>query len=160
MKAIFSGSFDPLTNGHMDIIRRSSALFEQLIIAATESVNKKYLFTLDERLEHVRQLTSNLDNVFVMGFTGMLVDFAEQNGVHVIVRGLRTVGDFDFEYRMAVCNKVLKPGIETFFMTSDPEYLFLSSSAVKEIAFHGGDFEKFVPAELVPVIKERLNRHN
>ena len=153
--AICPGSFDPVTLGHVDIIRRASKLFEKVVVCVVYNANKKSSFlTLEERKEHVERVTADLPNVTVDTWSGLLVDYAARYEDPVVVRGLRAVSDFEYEFMMALTNKKLNPIVETIFLASDERYTYLSSSGVKEIAFFGGDFDQFVP----PAIREDLHR--
>ena len=151
-KAIYPGSFDPVTNGHLDIITRASAIFDTLIVAVANNPNKKVCFDLETRKRFLEEVTSGLDNVQVVSFDGLLVDFVAENNIHVVVRGLRALTDFEIEFQMALINKKLHKGVETIFMVTSAEYSFLSSSIIKEIVSFGGDVEALVP----PVVLEGL----
>lgn len=143
--AIFPGSFDPVTNGHMDLIRRSAGLFDSLIIGVLENIGKTPLFSTQERVEMLRELTHGMDNVQVRSFHGLLVDFVEQEQADVIVRGLRTPGDFSYELPLAQANFKLNQKADTVFLATAPEYAYISSSGVKEIFRFGGDIGEMVP---------------
>jgi len=150
--ALCPGSFDPVTNGHLDIIERTSRYFDEVIVAVISNPQKtEALFTLDEREEMLRDLTTHLDNVRVMSFAGLLVDFAKEHGADAIVKGLRAVSDFDYELQMAQMNQRLSD-VDTFFISTSPRWSYLSSSLVKEVASLGGDVEGLVPG----FVKERL----
>ena len=149
--AVCPGSFDPVTFGHLDVIERASARFDRLIVACLRNDKKNALFDLDERVDLVREVTADFDNVEVAVFEGLLVDFCRDRQVGVIVKGLRAVSDFEYELQMAQMNRRLGD-IETLFLTTSPVYSFLSSSLVKEVARFGGDVADFVP----PVVAERL----
>jgi pantetheine-phosphate adenylyltransferase len=151
LTAVCPGSFDPVTNGHLDVIERAAARFDQLVVACVRNVGKEPMFDLDERVELLEAVTGHLDNVTVESFDGLLVDFCRERGVGVIVKGLRAVSDFEYELQMAQMNARLAK-VETLFMTSSPVYSYLSSSLVKEVARLGGDVSGFVP----PVVAERL----
>ena len=151
--ALCPGSFDPVTNGHLDIIERTSRYFDEVIVAVISNPQKtEALFTLDEREEMLRDLTTHLDNVRVMSFAGLLVDFAKEHGADAIVKGLRAVSDFDYELQMAQMNQRLS-GIDTFFISTSPRYSFLASSLVREVARFGGDVSSMVP----PAVMKRLS---
>jgi len=150
-KVVCPGSFDPVTNGHLDIIERSSRLFDEVVVAVLVNENKRGLFPIDERLELIGEATAHLPNVSTASFAGLLVDFCTQNGVDAIVKGLRAVTDFDYELQMAQMNGSLTD-VDTVFIPTSPEYSFLASSLVKEVAKHGGDVSALVPA----VVLERL----
>ena len=150
--ALCPGSFDPVTNGHLDIIERTSRYFDEVIVAVISNPQKtEALFTLDEREEMLRDLTTHLDNVRVMSFAGLLVDFAKEHGADAIVKGLRAVSDFDYELQMAQMNQRLSD-VDTFFISTNPKWSYLSSALVKEVASLGGDVEGLVPG----FVKERL----
>ncbi|MFS8571386.1 MAG: pantetheine-phosphate adenylyltransferase [Thermaerobacter sp.] len=154
--AAYPGSFDPVTNGHLDIIHRASRIFDQVIVALFVNLEKSPMFTAEERLEMVREVTAGLPNVTVESSTGLLVDFCRRRGVDVVVRGLRAISDFDYEFQMAQMNKELYERIETVFMMTRKEHLFLSSSIVKEIARLGGDVSRFVPEGVHRRLMEKI----
>ncbi len=156
--AVCPGSFDPVTNGHLDVIERAASRFDRLVIACTRNVGKNALFDLDERIELLRDATADLANVEVEGFHGLLVDFCRQRGVRVVVKGLRAVSDFEYELQMAQMNQRLGD-VETMFLTTSPLYSFLSSSLVKEVARFGGDVTDFVPDAVADRLRERLAGH-
>tara|TARA_B100001029_G_C15056183_1_gene454560 strand:+ start:1091 stop:1594 length:504 start_codon:yes stop_codon:yes gene_type:complete len=143
--AIYPGSFDPLTNGHLDIINRAALIFEDLVIAVAANSEKNILFTKDERIEIISEATSCIENVRVESFNGLLVDYAKKNNVFTIIRGLRTLSDFEYEFRMAIMNRSLDSSIETVFLMTDEKYGHISSSFVKEIYNLDGDVSSFVP---------------
>ena len=145
------GTFDPVTNGHLDIIERASRHFDGLVVAVLENPGKRPLFTVEERLAMLKETTSDLPGVEVISFDGLLVDLARARGIDVIVKGLRAVSDFEYEFQMAQMNHRLA-GVETFFVTTSPQWSYLSSSLLKEVARFGGDVEGLVPA----VARERL----
>src|SRR5262249_41149787 len=149
------GSFDPVTNGHLDIIGRASKLHDEVIVAVLSNPSKSALFTADERVELLREVTKDLSNVQVAQFHGLTVDFCRANNVSAIVKGLRAVTDFDYEMQMAQMN-YNQAGIETLFMTTNPLYAFLSSSLVKEFARYGGDVASLVPEPVLRRLTERL----
>ncbi|MGI6079907.1 MAG: pantetheine-phosphate adenylyltransferase [Candidatus Avilachnospira sp.] len=155
-KAIYPGSFDPITNGHTDIIERSAGMVDHLIIAVLKNNAKSPLFTVDERIEMIKKVTSHLKNVSVETFDGLLIDFAKKSGASVIVRGLRAVTDFEYELQMAQTNRVLAPSVDTIFLTTNLKYSYLSSSIVKEIAGYGGDISEFVSPYVEKMMKEKL----
>lgn len=156
--AICPGSFDPVTNGHLDIIERAAAIFERVIVAVLENPNKKQLFSAEERMFFLRKAVSPFANVEVDHFQGLLVDYAEKHGARVIVKGLRAISDFEFEFQMALTNKRLNPEIETMFMMTKNEYSFLSSSMVKELAYFGGNIEGLVPPSVLAALQEKVGR--
>lgn len=155
MKAIYPGTFDPITNGHLDVIERAAAIFSEVIVAVAVNPEKHPTFSMDERVAMIRESCQHLPNVEVTSFPGLLVDFAAQVGVRVVVKGLRAVSDFEFEFQMAQMNRKLNPGIETVFLTTASHYSFLSSSLVKEIARLGGDVSEFVPCGVLRRLSER-----
>lgn len=143
--AIYPGSFDPITCGHLDIIERSSKIFQKLIVAVMINPSKKPLFTLDERLDMIEKAVAHISNIEVVKFDGLLVDLARAKKANVIIKGLRAVSDFEYEFQMALMNKKLDTNIETLFMMTNNNYSYLSSSIVKEIARYGGCVSNFVP---------------
>lgn len=157
-KAIYPGSFDPVTFGHLDIIKRSSRLFDEIVVAVLNNSQKNSLFSADERVTMIRDLVKEYPNVSVASFEGLTVDFAKQIGATVVVRGLRAVTDFEYELQIAQVNHVEYSDLETIFLTTSLNYSYLSSSVVREFASHGGDITKFVPKEIIPFIMEKYNR--
>lgn len=155
-KAIYPGSFDPITNGHLDIIKRSANLFDELVIGVLNNSAKNPLFSIDERVNIIRELTKDIPNVTVDSFDGLLVDYAASIDASVVIRGLRAVTDFEYELQIAQTNKVEYPKLETLFMTSSLQYSYLSSTIVREFASYGGDIEKFVPESIIPLIQEKF----
>jgi pantetheine-phosphate adenylyltransferase len=153
---MYPGSFDPATNGHLDIIRRSAVTFERLIVAVGRNSSKSPLFSVDERMELIRQCCTEWDNVTVASFDGMLVEFARQQGARVLIKGLRAVSDFEYEFQMALANHHLAPDVETLFMMTSAEHLYLSSSIVKEIARLGGDISSLVPKPVEERLREKF----
>jgi len=156
--AAYSGTFDPITFGHTDIIERASRMFPRLIVAVGLNPGKNPSFNIDERVELIRASVTHLKNVDVQPFSGLVVDFAREHGVTVLVRGVRTVGDFDYEKQMAVMNRDLYPKLDTVMFVPKPEHAHLSSSLVREIATLGAPIEKFVPAPVVPLLRERFGK--
>lgn len=156
--AAYSGTFDPITFGHTDIIRRAARMFPRLIVAVGLNPSKNPRFTIEERVELIRASVKPLRNVEVKPFDGLIVDFARENGVSVLVRGVRTVGDFDYEKQMAVMNRDLYPKLDTVMLVPSPEHAHLSSSLVREIASLGAPIEKFVPGPVVPLLRERFGK--
>lgn len=154
-RAVCPGSFDPVTNGHLDIIGRASRLYDELVVAVGTNLAKHGVFTVDERLEMLAKVTSGYGNVRVRTFGGLLVDFCRSNDISAIIKGLRAVSDFDYELQMAQMNYSMA-GVETLFMTTNPQYSFLSSSLVKEIAKYGGDVSGLVPETVRELLAERL----
>lgn len=152
--AIYPGTFDPITLGHEDLMRRASGLFDKVIVAIAESRTKRPFFSLDERVAMAREAVADCGNVEVVGFDGLLMDFLHRSGTKVIVRGLRAVSDFEYEFQMAGMNRNLYPEVETVFLTPGEQYMFISATMVREIAILGGDVSKFVQ----PGVAERLAR--
>ena len=156
--AICPGSFDPVTKGHLDIIERTAALFDKVIVSVGTNPGKNPTFTVEEREGFLRCVTQHLPNVEVDSYNCLLADYVNQVGACAIVKGLRAVSDFENEFQMALANKHLNPNLETLFLTTSPEYLFLSSSMVKQIAAFGGDVTEFIPEELKDDILSRLTK--
>ena len=145
-KAIYPGSFDPVTYGHIDIIRRSAKIFDELTVSVLDNMRKTSLFSVDERVNILKELTKDYPNVSVASYSGLLADYCRASGAHVIIRGLRAVTDFDYELQMAQTNRILsEAGVDTVFLTTDLRYAYLSSSTVREVANFGGDISEFVP---------------
>ncbi|WP_328842115.1 pantetheine-phosphate adenylyltransferase [Streptomyces europaeiscabiei] len=157
-RAVCPGSFDPVTNGHLDIIGRASKLYDEVYVAVMINKSKKGLFEVEERMELIRQVTTEYANVRVEAFHGLLVDFCKQRDIPAIVKGLRAVSDFDYELQMAQMNIGLS-GVETLFVPTNPTYSFLSSSLVKEVATWGGDVSHLVPPLVLEALGERLKQH-
>ena len=155
-KAIYPGSFDPVTLGHLDIIKRSAALVDHLIVGVLNNNTKTPLFSVDERVNMLKEVTKDIPNVEVLSFSG-LVDFARQHKVQTIIRGLRAVTDFEYELAMSQTNRVAAPDIDTIFLNTSLKYAYLSSSIVKEMAMYGGDISKFVPACIIETVRERYS---
>jgi pantetheine-phosphate adenylyltransferase len=153
---IYPGSFDPFTNGHLDVVQRAAKLFDQVIVAVAQNDGKHPLFTSAERLDLVRQSIQGADKVVAEAFDGLLVDYVERRGGQAIIRGLRAVSDFEFEFQLALMNRKLNERVETIFMMPKDTYTFLSSRIVKEIARLGGDVSTFVPAHVVTALKGKL----
>jgi pantetheine-phosphate adenylyltransferase len=153
---IYPGSFDPLTNGHLDLVHRAAKLFDQVIVAVAENEGKGPLFSHLERLELVQQSIKGLDNVSCEALHGLLVDYVEKRGGQAIIRGLRAVSDFEFEFQLALMNRKLNERVETIFMMPKDTYTFLSSRIVKEIARLGGDVSAFVPPQVVAALRKKL----
>lgn len=143
---ICPGSFDPVTLGHLDIITRASKMFDNVTVAVLVNSSKSPCFSIDERMELLREATSGLENVKIVSFEGLLANYCRDNNIDAIVKGLRAVSDFEYEFQMAITNKKLNPGLETFFLTADSDSMYLSSSMVREIGRMGGDIKNFVPA--------------
>ncbi|MDQ4145528.1 MAG: pantetheine-phosphate adenylyltransferase [Actinomycetota bacterium] len=153
--ALCPGSFDPPTNGHIDVVERTASHLESVVVAVIANPSKKPLFSLEERTAMLQEALGHLDNVKIDSFDGLLVDFARANGISLVVKGLRAVSDFEYELQMAQMNTTLLPGLDTVFVTAKPEWSFLSSSLVKEVARFGGDVEPLVPPSVARALKER-----
>ena len=153
-RAVCPGSFDPITYGHLDIIERASHHFDEVIVAVLENRTKSSLFTVEERISMISEVTKKFSNIHVDSWSGLLVDYCKEREISVIIKGLRAVSDFDYELQMSQMNLKLK-GVETFFMATKPDYSFLSSSLVKEIAKYGGDVSSWVPSNVLGALKSR-----
>lgn len=156
-KGIYPGSFDPPTNGHIDIIKRSSELVDELYVAVLRNSAKKSLFLADERVKMLEDLTADLGNVKVVSFEGLLIDFCKEIDANVIIRGLRAVTDFEYELQIAQTNKIQSPEVETIFLTTSLQYSYLSSTVVREFASYGSDISKFVPEQIVKPIMDKFS---
>lgn len=156
-RAIYPGSFDPLTLGHMDIIERSSRIVDELVVGVLNNSAKNSLFSLDERVSMIKEMTDSMPNVTVSSFDGLLVDYMKEIDATIIVRGLRAVTDFEYELQIAQTNHVENPDVETIFLTTSLQYSYLSSTIVKEFASYGGDLTKFVPARFIDRIYEKYH---
>ena len=154
--AIYPGTFDPITRGHEDLVRRGASLFDKLILAIAESPSKKPRFSLGERVDMAREVLKDVGNVEIVGFNTLLMDFVHQQGAKVVVRGLRAVSDFEYEFQMAGMNRSVYPEVETVFLTPGEQYMFISATMVREIARLGGDVSKFVQ----PCVNKRLQAQN
>lgn len=154
--AIYPGSFDPITLGHMDIIKRASKIFDKLIVAVSQNRSKAPIFTIEERIELLKKCTKDIPQVEIDTFDTLLIEYVKNKEANVIIRGLRALSDFEYEFQMALTNKKLYNDIETMFLTTSSDYMFLSSSMVKEIASLGGDISGFVPEPILDDIKKRL----
>ena len=157
-RAIYPGSFDPVTNGHLDVIGRALKLFDEVIVAVARNDEKQALFSLEERLNLLRETAGKIDNVRIAKFKGLLVEFARTKGAGAVIRGLRAISDFEFEFQMALMNRKLEAGVETIFLMPKEEYTYLSSRIVKEIARLGGDFSNFVPACVAKALSRKFDR--
>lgn len=155
-KAIYPGTFDPLTNGHLDLLTRASRLFDHVVLAIAASPSKRTLFTLDERVALAKGATQHLLNVDVIGFSDLMAHFAQQQNATILVRGLRAVADFEYELQLAKMNHHLMPTLESVFLMPSEEWSFISSSLVKEVARHGGDVSHFLPDAIVSALMEKL----
>lgn len=152
--AVYPGTFDPLTKGHEDLVRRAARLFDRVIVGVAQSKAKQPFFSLDERVSMAREVLAEFDNVEVCGFDCLLMEFLKQKNASIILRGLRAVSDFEYEFQMAGMNRILYPDVETVFLTPAEKYMFISATMVREIALLGGQVEKFVP----PLVVERINK--
>lgn len=155
-KAIYPGSFDPVTYGHIDIIKRAASIFEDLTVAVLNNKTKSPLFSVDERVKMLQEVCSDIPNVTVDSFSGLLADYAVRSGAHVVIRGLRAVTDFEYELQMAQTNRKIADTVDTVFLTTSLEYAYLSSTTVKEVASFGRDVSQFVPACVAQCIYEKL----
>ena len=156
MRAIYPGSFDPVTKGHLDIIERASKISDELIVGVLQNKAKTPLFSVEERVTMLKEVTKNMKNVKIIPFEGLLIDFAKQMDANVIVRGLRAITDFEYELQMSQTNRKLNSDIETIFLTTSLEYSYLSSTTVKEVASFGGDISQFVPTFVAGKITEKI----
>lgn len=154
--AVYPGSFDPCTNGHLDVIARASKLFKKVIVAVLVNSAKSPLFTVEERIQMLQAVTGQFENVEILSFSGLLVDFMKQNNAKIILKGIRAVSDFEYEFQMALTNRTLYPDLETLFLHTSKDYMFLSSSIVKEIARYGGNLTGLVPDCLIDDINKRF----
>lgn len=156
--AIYPGSFDPVTNGHIDIIERAAKIFDRVIVAAANNSQKKPLFPVSERVKMLKQATAGIKGVEVESFSGLVIEYAHQKKVNVLIRGVRMISDFEYEFQMALTNRRLAPDIETVFLMPSEQYSFLSSTLLKEAAGLGADISQFVPKFVVKPLKDRLPR--
>jgi pantetheine-phosphate adenylyltransferase len=154
--AVYPGTFDPLTNGHTDLVRRAARLFDEVIVAVAANPQKKPLFNLEERVSLARAVLADMPSVRVMGFESLLVDFLRAHGARVVLRGLRAVSDFEFEFQLAGMNRRLAPEIESVFLTPSEQEMFISASLVKEVALLGGDVAPFVDARVLAALKAKI----
>ncbi len=157
-RALYPGTFDPITNGHADLIERASQLFSHVIVAIASNPSKKPLFTLEERVEMIKKVTADLPNVEVVGFTGLLADFADEQNATILIRGLRAVSDFEYEFQLANMNRRLNPKLESVFLTPAEENSFISSTLVKEVALHRGAVNGFCHPVVEKALKDRLSK--
>jgi pantetheine-phosphate adenylyltransferase len=157
-RAIYAGSFDPVTNGHLDVLARAAKVFDEIIFAVTHNVEKKGLFSHTERAELLREASAHVTNVRVVTFEGLLVDFARAQGAVALIRGLRAISDFEFEFQMALMNRRLAPELETFFLMPREDYSYVSSRIVKEVAMLGGDVSALVPACVGKALAQKLRK--
>lgn len=154
--AIYPGSFDPVTYGHLDIIKRSSRMFDQVIIGVLINKSKKPLFSAEERVNMIAEVTKDLKNVSVVAFDGLLVEFAKQMNANIVVRGLRAISDFEYELQIAQTNHALEPEVDTVFLTTNVQYSYVSSTTVREIGSFGGDISDFVPSYVKNKVEEKF----
>ena len=153
--AVYPGSFDPITNGHLDIIERASKIFDKVVVGVLNNKNKKPKFTSEERVMLIKKVTKHIPNVETASFDGLLVDFAREHSASVIIKGLRTVNDFEYEFQMALLNKTLDNDCETMFMMTNSKYSYISSSMVNELAGYNGDLAGLVPTDIIHYIKDK-----
>ncbi|MBQ6930028.1 MAG: pantetheine-phosphate adenylyltransferase [Oscillospiraceae bacterium] len=158
--AICPGSFDPITKGHVDIIERTSKLFDKVYAVVMVNPSKTPTFTTEERVDMIKKCTAHLDNVEAESFTGLIADYAKQKNAQTLVKGLRAVTDFEYEFQQALTNKKLNPNLETLFMVTNQEYMYLSSTIVRQIAEFGGDIEQFVPHEIKDELIRKMIKEN
>lgn len=156
LRAIYPGSFDPVTNGHLDVIRRSSKMVDELIVGVLNNNAKMPLFSVEERVRMLEEVTKDIPNVRIYPFDGLLIDFAAKMEAEVVIRGLRAITDFEYELQMSQTNHKLNPDVETIFLTTSIEYSYLSSTTVKEIASYGGDITQFVPEAVVGKLEQKM----
>ena len=157
-RAVYPGTFDPITRGHEDLVRRASSLFDEMIVAVADSRGKRPFFDVEERVEMAREALAGYPNVRVEGFSGLLMEFLRKHDAKIILRGLRAVSDFEYEFQMAGMNRKLYPDVETLFLTPAEQYMFISATMVREIASFGGDVSPFVNPTVIPRMKSRLGR--
>jgi pantetheine-phosphate adenylyltransferase len=157
-RAVYPGTFDPITRGHEDLVRRASTLFDEMIVAVADSRGKCPFFTVEERVEMAKETLAPFDNVRVEGFSGLLMDYLHKHDAKIILRGLRAVSDFEYEFQMAGMNRKLFPDVETLFLTPAEQYMFISATMVREIASLGGDVSPFVNPMVIPRLKARIRK--
>jgi pantetheine-phosphate adenylyltransferase len=157
-RAVYPGSFDPVTNGHLDIIKRASVQFDEVIVGVLVNSKKTPLFSIEERVNILKEATSDIPNIVVKSFEGLSVNFVRSCGSRTIIRGLRAISDYEYELHLAQTNRILAPDIDTMFLVSSLEYAFLSSSTVKEVAMFEADLEKFVPQTVAELLRERIRK--
>jgi pantetheine-phosphate adenylyltransferase len=156
--AVYAGSFDPVTNGHLDVVRRAAHLFDRVIVAVGVHPTREPLFSIDERLELLRQVTSEQKNVDIQSFSGLLIHYCEEAGAHILIRGLRHSMDFEYELQIAQANTDMAPSIETVFLPTSIKYGFITASLVREIASHGGDVSRYAPDAVVKALTKKFAR--
>ncbi len=157
--AIYPGSFDPITSGHLNIIRRAANIFDKLIVCVMVNAGKNPMFTLEERVELIQRVTRDIPNLQVESSNKLLAEFAREQGSCVIVKGLRAVSDFENEFQMALINRKINPDLDTMFLTADSEYMYMSSSVVKELGSYGANLADFLPKEIIPDFQRKLGKH-
>ena len=157
IKAAFPGSFDPPTSGHINIIQRAASIFGELVVVIAENKQKKYLFSAEERAVMMRELVKDLKNVKIVVCDSLIVDFLRKNDIKLLIRGVRGIEDFSYEFELSVMNRTLDPEIETIFMTTDPEYFVIRSSSIKELASFGGNLQGMVPSLVAKALKDKYN---
>lgn len=156
--AVYPGSFDPFTNGHLDILKRAASLFDHVIVGVLVNQSKNCLFSPEERVDLIHEVTKDIENVRVIHFNGLLVNFCKKVGANAVIRGLRAVSDYEYEVQLFAANYHLEPTVETVFLMSQPKYSFLSSSVVKEIAYYNGDIEDMVSPAIAEAIKNKMKK--
>jgi pantetheine-phosphate adenylyltransferase len=156
--AVYPGTFDPITLGHEDLVRRAARLFDTVIVAVADSSAKRPFFTRDERVSMVREVVKDLKNVEVTGFSGLLMKFAQDHNAHVVIRGLRAVSDFEYEFQLAGMNRGMYPDVETLFLTPGEQYMFISATIIREISTMGGDVSKFVPPHVAKRLQAKIKQ--
>ena len=157
-RAVYPGSFDPVTFGHLDVIRRSASLVDELIVGVLNNNTKTPLFSVEERVKILMEVTKDIENVRIKSFSGLSIDFVKKCDAGFLVRGLRAITEFDYELQMAQTNRIMNPKIDTIFLTTSLEYAYLSSSTVKEVAAYGGDISKFVPPIVIEQMREKYGK--
>ena len=157
-KAVYPGTFDPITLGHADLVRRAARLFDSVIVAVADSSAKRPFFTRDERVSMVLEVVKDLKNVEVIGFSGLLMKFAQEHNAHVVIRGLRAVSDFEYEFQLAGMNRGMYPDVETLFLTPGEQYMFISATIIREISTMGGDVSKFVPPHVAKRLQAKIKQ--
>lgn len=156
--AIYPGSFDPITSGHLNIIRRAANIFDELIVCVMVNAGKNPMFTLDERVELIQRVTAGIPNLTVKSSNKLLAEFAREEGSCVIIKGLRAISDFENEFQMALVNRKINPDLDTMFLTADSEYMYMSSSMVKELGSYGADLADFLPEDIIPDFQSKLRK--
>ena len=155
---VVSGSFDPITSGHLNIIRRAANIFDELIVCVMVNAGKNPMFTLDERVELIQRVTAGIPNLTVKSSNKLLAEFAREEGSCVIIKGLRAISDFENEFQMALVNRKINPDLDTMFLTADSEYMYMSSSMVKELGSYGADLADFLPEDIIPDFQSKLRK--